>query len=440
MTRTITILIILILIASIGIASAVNSEPTKFTKHGGSGFPTNSFIDSIRNALHLLSIATTCQYGYVYCYENSYIYGDAQAIAREYLSDPYIEGSNLYINYKGDGTKYYIYRGLTSFDMINCDRNGCYNSSTEKFEEVGSNGKYLLDSAPSTMQQGFVFVVWDYTSYNGYQAWTFVAYGWLIPFNYDLSPVSIPTPTPTPAPTLPVTASIKQGNGAIYILTSSTAYGSSTTIGGVGNAGLSYTKSFYNNDKYGIMATPSAGYKLLKVCKGIDCSIVVPYYEYISSPANFDIYFEILSTPVPTPIPTTPTPTSVPIPYSLSISKPIYIIGETVSITACVDANGGHLLTVRPDGGLMYDWQLPVGKCSIANYLTSSTFMRGTYAVKLTDMSNTVKFQNSFQLLDTLPVSTPSPVPSPNIQPPDINTIINALASFLKSLFPSLQW
>jgi hypothetical protein len=184
----------LLLIIALGIViNPVNAEATKNGGSGGGGLPNNPYIDGIKNALKLASVAISCPSGYTYCYEQNNIYGNAQAMARVYLSDPYLEGNNLYINYRGDATKFYVYRGLTSWSQVSCGSGGCSGG-----QEVSSNGRYLIGSAPSTSQPGFVFVAWDYNSYGGYWSWTWAGHGWMQPFNYNLQP---PTPTPTAVPT-----------------------------------------------------------------------------------------------------------------------------------------------------------------------------------------------------------------------------------------------
>jgi len=171
-----------------------------------------SLLDSIRNSVSSLSWTVSCLSGYVYCYEQNNIYGNAQAIARVYVTDPYVSGGNLYIGYRGDGLKYYKYRGITSWSQVVCDVNGCNG------EAIGSNEVALLGSSPSTSQQGVVYVVWDYSTYEDYWTWTWVGFGWLGPFNYDLSS-QLPTPTPTSTPTSTIidsnkitVTSLKTGN------------------------------------------------------------------------------------------------------------------------------------------------------------------------------------------------------------------------------------
>lgn len=154
-----------------------------YSKGGyGGRLLNNSLVYDTKNIIKELSVPITCPPGFIYCYEQTYTYGDAHAVARVYVSDPYIEGSNLYINYIGDGTKFYMYRGITAWSQVSCDSNGCNGTV------IGSNGKILLGSAPSTSQPGIVFVVWDYNSYGSYWAWTWVGFGWFSPFNYDLRP------------------------------------------------------------------------------------------------------------------------------------------------------------------------------------------------------------------------------------------------------------
>ena len=187
------LVVVLILMMSIGTA---NAEMSKSSGFDTGGLPSNSLIDSIKDALSGLAIIS-CQTGYKYCSEEVKNYGSALAIARVYLSDPYIEGTNLYVNYKGDGTKYYRYRGITSWSQVSCGSSGCNG------EQIGSNEKFLLGSAPSTSQKGVVYVVWDYNSYGGYWAWTWVGYGWFSDFNYNLQ-LPQPTPSPTPVVTTPM--------------------------------------------------------------------------------------------------------------------------------------------------------------------------------------------------------------------------------------------
>ncbi len=146
-------------------------------KSDGGSF--NNRLINIKN-INTLSVPITCPDGYVHCYEQNYIYGDAQAIARVYVSDPYIENGSLYVNCRTDGTKSYVYRSITSWDQVVCDSGGCNGTS------IGSNNKYLLGTTPSTTQAGVVFVVWDYNSYNSYWAWTWVGFGWFNDFYYDL--------------------------------------------------------------------------------------------------------------------------------------------------------------------------------------------------------------------------------------------------------------
>lgn len=182
-----TALILLIIILSVNIVSA-----GKGTGSGGGGLPNDPLIDAFRNSLLGLSISISCDAGYVYCFEQNNIYGDAQALARVFVTDPFVEGTSVYMNYKGEGTKYYVYRGITSWDQVHCDQNGCDGTVT------GSNGKYLLGSAPSTSQKGVAFVIWDYNSNNGYWTWTWVGQAWFGDFKYNLQLAVTPQPT-TPA-------------------------------------------------------------------------------------------------------------------------------------------------------------------------------------------------------------------------------------------------
>lgn len=191
MNKLRTVFIILMLISSVGVVSAAESSG-KGVGTGGGGLPNNPILDSIRNSIFDLSVSISCQPGYVYCYEQSNIYGNAQAVARIYVGEPFIDGHSLYVNYKGDATKYYVYRGISSWSDVHCNSNGCDGTA------VGSNDKLLLGSAPSTSQPGVVFVMWDYDSYNGYWSWTWVGYGWFGSFNYNLQPDVTPAPTPTP--------------------------------------------------------------------------------------------------------------------------------------------------------------------------------------------------------------------------------------------------
>ncbi len=192
------LVVMMILISSIGVATAI-STPEKTMYEEGGGRPNNPLVDAVKNSLHDLAIfAIGCPAGYVYCYENENIYGDARADAKVFVSDPYIDGTNLYVNYRFDATKYYVYRGLTSSSQIHCNENGCDGTP------LGSNGKYLLGSAPSTSQQGVTFVGWDYNSYNGYWSMAWVAQSWFSPFNYNLQVVIPPTLTPVVTTNPPV--------------------------------------------------------------------------------------------------------------------------------------------------------------------------------------------------------------------------------------------
>lgn len=162
---------------------------------GSGGLPNNPYIDSIKNAMKSLSVIP-CSAGYILCYDNENIYGDSRSYASMKVSPLYISDTSLKVDYSGSGTRYYMYRGLTSWSQVSCSSSGCDGQLLS-----ASSGSIILDNAPSTTQQGVIFVAWDYNSYNGYWSWSWSGAGFLGTQNFNLKQFSPPTPAPTPVPT-----------------------------------------------------------------------------------------------------------------------------------------------------------------------------------------------------------------------------------------------
>lgn len=128
--------------------------------------------------------ACTPDSGYDYCWQGTYDFGTAHALAKTQITN--IRGDNTngyYLNYKFIGDKYYLYENsLSTWDNLICNDYGCEGAK----QSLSSSGTYRLTNNPGDSYHGcLVFVSWDCAGDCGNPnspnnwAWTRAAYGWL---------------------------------------------------------------------------------------------------------------------------------------------------------------------------------------------------------------------------------------------------------------------
>lgn len=140
-----------------------------------------------------LVYATECtQPGYDYCWENTHVYGDAEAYAKVYFSLVDEQGRHWGLGQMPGGVfavgrffadvglvgdSLYFYENLGDWDNLNCDADGCFPAG-DFFDEIAP-GEYDLASLGDLYTDCPVFVAYDFDrAPGGDWAWTTAGHGW----------------------------------------------------------------------------------------------------------------------------------------------------------------------------------------------------------------------------------------------------------------------
>jgi hypothetical protein len=137
----------------------------------------------------LVSAGDCSKSGYEYCYQKtnndwppSYSHAQVYFSLSDEGSDTsrwkqgYAVGS-LFAKVGYEGDKLYFAEGLTDWNKLNCNENGC-SSSSGTIKKINS-GTVILANQGQTYSSCPAFVAHDYDEDDGYWSWVYAGYGWV---------------------------------------------------------------------------------------------------------------------------------------------------------------------------------------------------------------------------------------------------------------------